>query len=78
MGTEGETEVDDDGRRLDEGGDKQDWAGFVGGVCSEEVEGESVECYSGIFMRCKECTIHTGGPPYSVYTICSAFIPPQS
>ena len=43
MGTEGETEVDDDGRGLDEGGDKQDWPRFVGGVCSsEEVEGEGV------------------------------------
>ena len=30
MGTEGETEVDDDGRGLDEGGDKQSC--FVGGV----------------------------------------------
>ena len=54
MGTEGETEVDDDGRGLDEGGDKQDWSCFVGGVWNgEEVEGEgvegdvtSVECYS--------------------------------
>ena len=52
MGTEGETEVDDDGRGLDEGGDKQDWSCFVSGVCSEEVEGEGVggdvtpvECY---------------------------------
>ena len=40
MGTEGETEVDDDGRGLDEGGDKQDWPPFV----SKEVEEESVEC----------------------------------
>ena len=54
MGTEGETEVDDDGRGLDEGGDKQAWSCFVGGVWNgEEVEGEgvggdvtSVECYS--------------------------------
>ena len=75
MGTEGETEVDDDGRGLDEGGDKQDWPCFVGGVCSEEAEGESVECYSStifiilsLFMRCKECTIiHIGGPPYTAY-----------
>ena len=42
MGTEGETEVDDDGRGLDEGGDKQDWPCFV----SKVVEKESVECYS--------------------------------
>ena len=54
MGTEGETEVDDDGRGLDEGGDKQDWPPF-----------ESVEYYSSmpiinlsLFMRCKECNIH--------------------
>ena len=39
--------MDDDGRGLDEGGDKH---GFVGGVCSEppfvskEAEDESVEC----------------------------------
>ena len=45
MGTEGETEVDDDGRGLDEGGDKQDWSRFVGGVCNKEVEGESVEYF---------------------------------
>ena len=54
MGTEGETEVDD-GRELDEGGDKQDWSCFVGGVWGgEEVEVEvvggddttPVECYS--------------------------------
>ena len=45
MGTEGETEVDDDGRGLDEGGDKQDRCRLVGGICSgEEVEDESVEC----------------------------------
>ena len=44
MGTEGETEVDDDGRGLDESGDKQDWSliGFV----SKEMDEESVECYS--------------------------------
>ena len=46
MGTEGETEVDGDGRGLDEGGDKQACAvftHFVGGVWSgEEVEGEDV------------------------------------
>ena len=46
MGSEGETEVDDGGRGLDEGGDKQDWSCFVGGVCSEVVEGESVKYYS--------------------------------
>ena len=48
MGTEGETEVDDDGKGLDEGCDKQDFSRFVGGVCSEEVEDESVECYNSI------------------------------
>ena len=46
MGTEGETEVDDDGRGLDEN-DKQVRAvftRFVGGVWSgEEVESEGVE-----------------------------------
>ena len=49
MGTEGETEVDDDGRGLDEGGDKQDWFCFMGGVCSVEVKDESVECYSILY-----------------------------
>ena len=47
MGTENETEVDDDGRGLDEGGDEQVRAvftRFVGGVWSgEEVESEGVE-----------------------------------
>ena len=35
---------------VDEGGDKQDRCRFVGGVYSEEVEDESVECYSSIMM----------------------------
>ena len=67
MGTEGETEVDDDGRGLDEGGDKQDWPCFVLGVCSKVVEEESVECYSSTtnyysIIVHKECT---RGPPYT-------------
>ena len=45
MGTEGETEVDDDGRGLGEGGDKQNRLRFEGGVCNKEVEGESVEYF---------------------------------
>ena len=49
MGTEGETKVDDNGRGLDEAGDEQDSSRFVDGVCSEKVEGESVECYSIVY-----------------------------
>ena len=47
MATEGEAE-----ETLDEGGEMQ-----VGGVCSKEMEGESVECYSSsilsLFIKCK-------------------------
>ena len=48
MGTEGATEVDDDGRGLDEGGDKQGLPRFVGGVRGGEGV-EPVECYSSTY-----------------------------
>ena len=48
MGTDGETEVDIDGRGLDGACDKRGSSRFVGGVCGEEVEGESVEYYSTV------------------------------
>ena len=62
MGTESEHEVDDDGRGLDEGGDKQNRPRFVGGVCNEEVEGESVEYFGGpsycLLNRCEHAQIY--------------------
>ena len=54
MATEGEAKV-----RLEEGGEMQ--IRLVGGVCSKEVEGESVECYSSsilsLFMNTRVKTL---------------------